>query len=283
MDALMKYLTQANPLMPIVAWRYVVGSVVTLGIMAVTGSRWPTAAGVRFQTIRGALAAATGVSFFYCLTQVALSEATVMIFSAALLIAPTALILLKERISLFTIAMTLLGFAGVALAALGGETTGAPPEGNRLLGYAAGLASSAFYALSVVMLRQRSGKEDNMTVVAFSNFVPALLLCPFLFQAPVSELAPIIPMIVLAALLGVGIWGLMTVAYTRAPAQQLAPLEYTALIWATLFGWFLFGERPDWTLWAGAAVVIVACLLVAFESHFQARREARAPASETSR
>ena len=280
MDAFMKYITQDNPLLPVVAWRYVIGTVITLGLMQVTRARWPSWAGVRFQTMRGALAGLTGVTFFYTLTQIALSEATVMIFCAALLIAPTALVMLKERISLFTIAMTVLGFAGVALAALGGEPQGAPEDGNRLFGYLAGFASAAFYAVGVVMLRKRSGVEDNITVIAFSNFVPCIMLSPFLFQVPLSAIAPIFAPILLAATLGVGTWGLITLAYTRAPAQQLAPLEYTALIWAALFGWFVFGERPGWTLWAGAAVVIAACLAVAFESHFRARREAKTAASD---
>ena len=82
------------------------------------------------------------------------------------------------------------------------------------------------------------------------------------------------------SLLGVGIWWLMTLAYARAPAQKLAPIEYTALIWATILGWTMFNERPHWTLYAGAVVVILACLAVAFETRFTTRREAKTPASD---
>jgi len=73
---------------------------------------------------------------------------------------------------------------------------------------------------------------------------------------------------------------LLTLAYARAPAQQLAPLEYTALIWSALFGAVFFSEMPGWRLWAGAAIIIGACLLVAFENRFATRREAGLPASD---
>ena len=72
----------------------------------------------------------------------------------------------------------------------------------------------------------------------------------------------------------------MTLAYARAPAQQLAPLEYTALIWSAVFGLIFFDELPGWPLWAGAAIIIASCLIVAFDSHFRTRRETRMPVSD---
>ena len=60
----------------------------------------------------------------------------------------------------------------------------------------------------------------------------------------------------------------MTLAYARAPAQRLAPLEYSALIWSGLFGSIFFQEYPGWQTWVGALVIIAACLIVAFEERF---------------
>jgi drug/metabolite transporter (DMT)-like permease len=40
----------------------------------------------------------------------------------------------------------------------------------------------------------------------------------------------------------------------------VAPFEYTAMIWATVYGLVLFGDFPDWTTGAGAALVIGAGL-----------------------
>ena len=53
---------------------------------------------------------------------------------------------------------------------------------------------------------------------------------------------------------------LFTQAYRLTESNLVAPFEYTAMIWATLWGFLLFGDFPDWTTGAGAALVIGAGL-----------------------
>jgi drug/metabolite transporter (DMT)-like permease len=40
----------------------------------------------------------------------------------------------------------------------------------------------------------------------------------------------------------------------------VAPFEYTAMFWATLYGFVVFGDFPDWVTGAGAVLVIGAGL-----------------------
>jgi S-adenosylmethionine uptake transporter len=56
---------------------------------------------------------------------------------------------------------------------------------------------------------------------------------------------------------------LLSWAYARAEAQHLAPVEYTAFVWAAFFGYLVFDEpvRP-FTL-AGAAMIVTACIIAA--------------------
>jgi drug/metabolite transporter (DMT)-like permease len=49
-------------------------------------------------------------------------------------------------------------------------------------------------------------------------------------------------------------------AYKFAEANFVAPFEYSALIWATLYGMLLFGDLPDRYVLLGAAVVVGAGL-----------------------
>src|SRR3546814_12946905 len=57
--------------------------------------------------------------------------------------------------------------------------------------------------------------------------------------------------------------GLLAWAYTHAPASYLAPTEYTSFLWATFFGYTIFGEIVS--LWpiAGAALIIAAFVAAA--------------------
>jgi S-adenosylmethionine uptake transporter len=54
---------------------------------------------------------------------------------------------------------------------------------------------------------------------------------------------------------------LMATAFAKAEAARLASLEYTALIWAALFGYAAFAEIPTVATLAGGLLIIGAALL----------------------
>ncbi len=41
---------------------------------------------------------------------------------------------------------------------------------------------------------------------------------------------------------------------------MVAPFEYTALVWATFFGFVVFGDFPGAMVWTGVAVIVAAGL-----------------------
>jgi len=59
---------------------------------------------------------------------------------------------------------------------------------------------------------------------------------------------------------------MLTSAYSRAQAQNIAAAEYTALIWSAMLGYFFFAEVPRWQVWAGATVVGAAVLMSAWDA-----------------
>jgi S-adenosylmethionine uptake transporter len=58
---------------------------------------------------------------------------------------------------------------------------------------------------------------------------------------------------------------LLSRAYAHVEAQTLAVVEFTALPWAALFGWVFFAEPVRVQVWAGAAIILAACLWVGRE------------------
>lgn len=280
-DAVMKHIMLGGTnVLTATSWRYILGALIMIALFLASRRTMPGLPAIRFHALRSLAQVISAVAFFYSLTQIALAEAVVLGFTAALMIAPIARIILGEKISPVTIGASLIGFCGAALAATA-NTTGAPVDGNRLYGTSAVLGSAVLYALNIVLLRLRTKEEDSLTLVTFMNVFPALFLLPFLilFTDPLPRTEAWGPMVAVA-FLGIGIWWLMTMAYSRAKAQTLAPFEYTGLIWSALLGYAFFQEIPGWRVWAGAAIIIAACLVVAFETHFIARREAKVPASD---
>lgn len=51
-------------------------------------------------------------------------------------------------------------------------------------------------------------------------------------------------------------------AYKFAESNFVAPFEYSSMIWAIVYGLLFFNDFPDGYTWAGAAVVVVAGLLM---------------------
>ena len=66
---------------------------------------------------------------------------------------------------------------------------------------------------------------------------------------------------------------LLAWAYARAEAQILAPVEYTAFVWAACLGYAVFGEHVSVFTLAGAALIIAGCVVAV-------RRPAPGPQSE---
>jgi len=63
------------------------------------------------------------------------------------------------------------------------------------------------------------------------------------------------PLVLLGLLAGVG-HRCITQAYLRASASLLSPFTYLQILWATAFGFFLFGQHPDALSGVGMAVVV---------------------------
>ena len=62
-------------------------------------------------------------------------------------------------------------------------------------------------------------------------------------------------LLLLGVLAGVGHW-LLIAAFLAAPASLVAPFTYLQMIWATLYGYVIFGQLPDHLSAIGMAVIV---------------------------
>ena len=61
-------------------------------------------------------------------------------------------------------------------------------------------------------------------------------------------------------------------AFRYGEVSMLAPVEYSALIWATLFGHMFWGDLPTPTVLGGVAIIVASSVYVA---HREARTKGR--------
>ena len=97
-------------------------------------------------------------------------------------------------------------------------------------------------------------------------FQTLALFVLYLTAAPVLAVPPgmdALPGLLITAVLSMGSLMLLSWAYARAEARVLIPVEYTAFIWAALFGWLLYDEQLTITTVAGTSLIVAGCLLAA--------------------
>ena len=166
---------------------------------------------------------------------------------------------LREHIRRGAVLGSVLATLGVLVTA--GSAAHAQVSADAVSGSLAIVAASVFYALSLVLLRRQAQAADPLEVALFTSVsLSALLLlgAPWLAELPsVAQLPAIGASAVLGSISAMAIaW-----AYARAEAQVLAPVEYTAFVWAALLGWWVFGERVSPGTSAGAALIIAGCIV----------------------
>lgn len=268
MDAAMKSAALTAGVYPALLLRCAIGSAIMLPIWLLGGGRWPTGPTFRVHLTRGAVVAAMATLFFWGLVRTPMAEAIALSFIAPLIALYLASVLLGETIGRRAIAASLIGLAGVAVIAftpapptsdLGASSLGAAPRSP--LGIAAILSSAVLYAWNLILQRQQAQAADPREIAFFQNALVGIVLgvaAPWFFTLP--SLPALGTITAAAALVAVSLM-LLSWAYARAEAQALLPFEYTSFVWAALFGWLCFGERVTTATLAGAALIVIACLI----------------------
>jgi S-adenosylmethionine uptake transporter len=212
---------------------------------------------------RGFLIAASSATFFWAITVLPLVEAVTLTFVYPLVVPFIAHAMLGEHVRVQSIFAAVLGFAGVALSMLG-----APPPSQsplHLYGVAAVIFSALTFAVSIVMMRARAQKDGPEIVGVMSSLVPGLILAgPAIALSPPPNLGDWLGFLFLGFIAATFMY-LIAHAYARAEAQKLAPLHYTELLWASFYGFVLFHETPRVQVYAGAMLIVAACLYNAYD------------------
>ncbi len=259
MDAVIKAMAVHYPTFQVACLRFACGSVIATGVVAVMRPGWPSRETVVSNLLRSIAAVATAIFFFYALSQLPLAETLVLSFLAPMFIALFGALLLKEKIDGRVVAALAIGFTGTLVVVLGQIEEGG--NSRSWLGVAAALASAVTYGFSLALLRQRAQRDKYLHIVFFQNIGPAVLSAPLaaLVWMPLSleHLAWFMVMGVLGFIGHV----FMATAYAKAEAARLAPLEYTALIWAVLIGYGFFSEVPTWATLGGGLLIVGSAFL----------------------
>jgi drug/metabolite transporter (DMT)-like permease len=193
-----------------------------------------------------------------------------------------AAIFLREHVRIYRWTAVIVGFGGIIVMLwphldyrhfTGANAVGAA---GAIFIFCAAFANAG----AVIQTRRLTQTETTSAIVFYFSLICAfagLATWPFGWRDPSG--------IELAALIGSGLCGglahiLLTESYRFAPASVIAPFDYSAILWAFLLGFVLFGELPTISVYIGSVIVAGAGLYVIWRERklgLQRKREIEGP------
>ncbi len=261
MDAVVKYLARTYPV-PQIVWARYCFHILTMGLLLFPrfGVKLFRTRRIGLQVWRSLLLLAATFLFFTAISFIPLADAGAISIVSPLLVTALSVWLLKERVGVPRWLAVVVGFCGALIVLRPG--LGVMHPASLLV-----LGTAVCFALYQITTRQLSGTESPYTTLFYTALVGTVVMCavaPFVWEPPDPEGWGL--MILIGFLGAIGHYALIK-AFDYAQPSLLAPFNYTQLIWATLLGFFMFGDFPDrWTI-LGALVVASSGLFVLHREH----------------
>ena len=192
--------------------------------------------------------------FFYAIAHLKLSNAMVFTYSSPIFIPLIAWLFLKEKITLSMLIAAGLGLFGVICVAK-------PDSGMFNQISMIGLSASFLAAMAFVTVRALTSTEPPERIVFYFCFIGTVISAIPMFWMirpyTVKELAFLIGAGLLANISQM----FMSYAYKLAPAGQIGPVNYIAIIFAGTWGFLFWDEIPDHYSLIGFGFILVAIIL----------------------
>lgn len=222
---------------------------------AFVSTKWP------LHALRACIMAGNTMLVFFALKHLPLADFYGIIFAGPIWVAILSMLFMHEKIPALRWLAIIWGFSGILLIA-------SPFENKLNIGHLAVIASSFLFAVNMLQARKIGPHEPvtnfslsvHLAMIAFNApFLPAHFIMPNLHDACL--------MLFYACCISLGIFGLGTVFSRFHKPSLIAPVQYTQMIWGVAIGWIVFHEQPEMHVFMGAALVIIAGIIMYKTAH----------------
>ncbi|HTK83933.1 MAG TPA: DMT family transporter [Patescibacteria group bacterium] len=216
---------------------------------AVTTRLW------RWHALRGCIICAQFLAEMYGFTHMSLARTYTLLFTMPLLTVPLSFLFMGEKAGLKKWAAITMGFSGVLIVLRPGLI---PLDLAAMLT----LFSATNFSVANLIARHigKKGEESPLASAFISQVVCFICTVPLYFMHySMPGLHDMLLIVLIGIFTGIGFM-LLTTAFAMAPAATVAPLHYSQMLWATLFGYLFFADVPDKWVLAGAGVIIASGL-----------------------
>lgn len=280
MAALVRFLGTRYPIGEVVFYR---SAFAIIPVMAIYAWRGELASVVRTerplgQAGRGIISIVGMFCNFGAVARLPLVESNAISFTSPLFSVALAALVLKERVRIYRWSAVIIGFLGVLVVLSphlsGDELVFAAANATTVVGLIFALTGAMANAGTVIQTRRLAQSETTSSIVFYFSLscaLAGLVTWPFGWVSPSGA--------EFLVLIGIGVLGgtghiFLTESYRHASASVVAPFDYTAMIWALVLGYVLFGETPTAMIVLGSLIIAAAGLFVIWrERHLAAARK----------
>lgn len=194
---------------------------------------------------------------FYAFMVLPLAEVYGFIFATPLLITLLAVPFLGEKLGLIRMSAVALGFMGVLIMLPTGE-------GSLGAGHLSALGCAVCGSLNAILTRKIGTSEREAVMLMLPLLLSLILLGSLLPFVYVS--VGVVELYKLIAIGGLGFCGQLFIirAYRKSAAAIVAPMQYSQLLWAIIFGALFFDERLSGSKLVGALVIVTSGLIILY-------------------
>ena len=228
------------------------------------GSLWPRNPG--WVALRTVSAIITSVCAFYAFGTLPLAQTYALLFAIPLIITILSIPILGETVRLRRWTAVVVGLVGVLIVLR-------PGQAALSSGHLAALIAAFTGALTAIIVRKVGTDERPVVLLIYPILANVLVMgaaLPFVYQPMSTGEFGMMAIIAVMGLIGTV---LSILSYRLAEAVIAAPMQYSQIVWAIIYGTLIFDDRPDATTLLGAGIVIASGIYVVL-------RETKAGASE---
>ncbi|MEB8388791.1 DMT family transporter [Rhodobacteraceae bacterium KMM 6894] len=212
-----------------------------------------------------------------------LPEVTALGYAAPLLVVVFAAMFLNEQVGVFRIGAVALGLVGVLIILTPRLTTLTGPnvQTAEAVGALLVMVSAICAALAQIYIRKLVATEETSAIVFYFSVTAtllSLLTLPFGWVWPTGTEAALL---IAAGILGGTAQIFLTSAYRYADASVVAPFDYVSMLFALAIGYVFFGEVPTQPMLMGAALIILAGIIIIVRERYLGLKRGRTRAIQT--
>ena len=251
-DACVKAVAKLLPLYQAITLRGLVTIVALALIAQATGGLKLGAlrAGWKIALLRSLAEVGATVTFFVALLHLPLATVSAIMQSLPLAITLAAAVFLNEPVGWRRLTAIMVGLAGVLLIIR--------PGGDTFNGWVVfALVSVACVVVRDLASRRLPAALPSATVALCAASLVTTMAAGLSLRAPWQPVTPHAAALIVAAACFVVVGYIFVIRVMRVGEVGFTtPFRYTALVWAVLLGWVIFGEWPDTMTLVGSTIVV---------------------------